>query len=192
MDNDRGRTGGIAAVGRLIDHRVTPAAIARVDPAFEARDMGQKWRAVSNECAPSMPFPMDCLRSERLRVALTFRVRMSPVRIRRGGPVVPVVRSRDVVYDRGSQPPLTVMAAEQETEPVQIASQALRRILRTHTNRPKAQQRSRRPPTNPERAAATRPARQHPLSHDESGAPTNHAPPAIGQEPQSGRITRCV
>src|SRR6185437_6219619 len=39
---------GIAAVGRLLDHGVGPKAIAWIDPAFAAGDLGQKWRAVSS------------------------------------------------------------------------------------------------------------------------------------------------
>jgi cation diffusion facilitator CzcD-associated flavoprotein CzcO len=37
---------GIAAVGRLLDHGVTPEKIAWVDPDFAAGDLGAKWRAV--------------------------------------------------------------------------------------------------------------------------------------------------
>lgn len=37
---------GIAAVGRLLDHGVTPERIAWIDPKFEAGDLGGKWRAV--------------------------------------------------------------------------------------------------------------------------------------------------
>jgi cation diffusion facilitator CzcD-associated flavoprotein CzcO len=39
---------GIAAVGRLLDHGVAPGAIAWIDPAFSAGDLGQKWRSVSS------------------------------------------------------------------------------------------------------------------------------------------------
>jgi cation diffusion facilitator CzcD-associated flavoprotein CzcO len=39
---------GIAAVGRLLDHGITPEAIAWVDPAFAAGDIGAKWRSVSS------------------------------------------------------------------------------------------------------------------------------------------------
>lgn len=39
---------GIAAVGRLLDHGVPDEAIAWVDPAFAAGDLGQKWRPVSS------------------------------------------------------------------------------------------------------------------------------------------------
>lgn len=39
---------GIAAVGRLLDHGVTSEALAWIDPAFAAGDLGQKWRPVSS------------------------------------------------------------------------------------------------------------------------------------------------
>lgn len=40
--------GGIAAVGRLLDHGIAPEEIAWVDPAFAAGDLGAKWRSVSS------------------------------------------------------------------------------------------------------------------------------------------------
>jgi cation diffusion facilitator CzcD-associated flavoprotein CzcO len=39
---------GIAAVGKLLDQGVAPEQIAWIDPAFEAGDLGQKWRSVSS------------------------------------------------------------------------------------------------------------------------------------------------
>ncbi|MGO9508885.1 MAG: pyridine nucleotide-disulfide oxidoreductase [Mycobacterium sp.] len=39
---------GIAAIGRLLDHGVAAGAIAWIDPAFAAGDLGQKWRSVSS------------------------------------------------------------------------------------------------------------------------------------------------
>jgi cation diffusion facilitator CzcD-associated flavoprotein CzcO len=39
---------GIAAVGRLLDHGITPEKIAWIDPAFGVGDLGQKWRPVSS------------------------------------------------------------------------------------------------------------------------------------------------
>lgn len=38
--------GGIAAVGRLIDHGIAPERIAWIDPEFAAGDIGGKWRSV--------------------------------------------------------------------------------------------------------------------------------------------------
>ncbi|MBA0047923.1 pyridine nucleotide-disulfide oxidoreductase [Mycobacterium sp. NPDC050853] len=38
--------GGIAAVGKLLDHGVPPGSIAWIDPSFSAGDLGAKWRAV--------------------------------------------------------------------------------------------------------------------------------------------------
>lgn len=37
---------GIAAVGKLLDHGVTPGKIAWLDPHYAAGDLGAKWRAV--------------------------------------------------------------------------------------------------------------------------------------------------
>jgi cation diffusion facilitator CzcD-associated flavoprotein CzcO len=39
---------GIVAVGRLLDHGISPEEIAWVDPAFAAGDLGAKWRPVSS------------------------------------------------------------------------------------------------------------------------------------------------
>lgn len=39
---------GIAAVGRLLDHGITPERIAWIDPAFAGGDLGEKWRSVSS------------------------------------------------------------------------------------------------------------------------------------------------
>jgi cation diffusion facilitator CzcD-associated flavoprotein CzcO len=39
---------GIAAVGKLLDHGIPPETIAWIDPAFDAGDLGAKWRSVSS------------------------------------------------------------------------------------------------------------------------------------------------
>ncbi|BAX93611.1 FAD/NAD(P)-binding protein [Mycobacterium shigaense] len=39
---------GIAAVGRLLDHGISPAKIAWIDPAFAVGDLGGKWRPISS------------------------------------------------------------------------------------------------------------------------------------------------
>ncbi len=39
---------GIAAVGKLIDHGITPASILWIDPAFSVGDLGQYWQNVSS------------------------------------------------------------------------------------------------------------------------------------------------
>ena len=39
---------GTAAVGKLLDQGIAPEAIAWIDPAFAAGDLGEKWRSVSS------------------------------------------------------------------------------------------------------------------------------------------------
>jgi cation diffusion facilitator CzcD-associated flavoprotein CzcO len=39
---------GIAAVGKLIDHGISPKKIGWIDPDFQVGDLGKKWSQVSS------------------------------------------------------------------------------------------------------------------------------------------------